>query len=356
MTRKLRHLAALACTVLIASFLVGSQPAQAHGVTMFPGSRTFLCWQDGLRENGAIQSYNPACAAAVAQNGTTPLYNWFAVLRSDGGGRTTGFIPDGQICSGGSGGPYNFSGYNAVRDDWPVTHLSAGSTIQLRHSNWAAHPGSFVVSITKNGWNPAAPLKWSDLEVLTSVANPPQSGGPGGLNYYHWNQQLPAGKSGRHILFTHWIRSDSAENFYSCADVVFDGGNGEVTGVGPGQSPSPSPSITPTVTPTPTPGGCTATWRAVDNPGWPGHFQAEVTVRNTGAAAVNGWRVRWNYTGGQGFEGAPWNGVLASQPPDVSVSNASYNGQLAPNATTSFGFNATGSVPSPAPALTCTTS
>ncbi|GAA3469709.1 lytic polysaccharide monooxygenase [Nonomuraea roseola] len=356
--RKLRHLAALACTVLLASFLVGSSPAQAHGVTMFPGSRTFLCWQDGLRENGSIQSYNPACGAAVAQSGTTPLYNWFAVLRSDGGGRTTGFIPDGQICSGGSGGPYDFTAYNAVRDDWPLTHLSAGSTIQVRHSNWAAHPGSFVVSITKNGWNPAAPLKWSDLEVLTSVANPPQSGGPGGLNYYYWDLRLPSGKSGRHIVFTHWIRADSQENFYSCSDVVFDGGNGEVTGVGPGQTPSPPPTVTPTTTPTPTPspGGCTATWRAVDNPGWPGHFQAEVTVKNTGSSTSNGWRVQWAYTGGQGFEGAPWNGVLTSQPPDVSVSNASYNGRLAPNATAAFGFNATGGVPSPAPALTCTTS
>ncbi|CAM5681358.1 Chitin-binding protein OS=Streptomyces tendae OX=1932 GN=F3L20_17570 PE=4 SV=1 [Streptomyces tendae] len=28
-----------------------------------------------------------------------------------------------------------------------------------------------------------------------------------------------------------WVRSDSQENFFSCSDVVFDGGNGEVTGI-----------------------------------------------------------------------------------------------------------------------------
>src|SRR5690606_8967694 len=110
-----------AATILASGLAVAIAPsaAQAHGATMFPGSRTFLCWQDGLRENGQIIAYNPACAAAIAQSGTTPLYNWFAVLRSDGGGRTVGFIPDGEICSGGSGGPYDFTAYNAARDDWP---------------------------------------------------------------------------------------------------------------------------------------------------------------------------------------------------------------------------------------------
>src|SRR5690606_21910120 len=52
--------------------------------------------------------------------------------------------------------------------------------------------------------------------------------------YYHWNARLPSGKSGRHIIYTVWERSDSPETFYSCSDVVFDGGDGEVTGIGPG--------------------------------------------------------------------------------------------------------------------------
>ncbi|WP_336207412.1 lytic polysaccharide monooxygenase [Nonomuraea sp. LPB2021202275-12-8] len=344
--------AAAALAMIVAALVI---PAQAHGVSMFPGGRTFLCWQDGLRDNGQILPYNPACAAAVAQSGATPLYNWFAVLRSDGAGRTSGFIPDGQLCSGGTGGPYDFTAYNAVRSDWPLTHLTSGANIQMRHSNWAEHPGAFNYYVTKNGWNPNGPLKWSDLEPFGSVTNPPDNGGPGGLNYYYWNAQLPSGKSGRHIIFTHWIRSDSNENFYSCSDVAFDGGNGEVTGVGPGGTSSPDPSVTPTSTPTdPVPtGACSATLRAVDN-GWAGHFQGEVTVRNTGTAAINGWTVRWTYSGGQGFEGAPWNAQLTGQPPSVVVKNASYNGQLAANASTTFGFNATGTAPSPVPTLTCT--
>src|SRR6478609_10406096 len=81
-------------------FLVS--PASAHGAFMQPGARTFLCWEDGLSSTGQIVPQNPACAAAVAQSGTNSLYNWFAVLRSDGAGRTRGFIPDGQLCSGGN--------------------------------------------------------------------------------------------------------------------------------------------------------------------------------------------------------------------------------------------------------------
>ncbi|TDD46245.1 chitin-binding protein, partial [Nonomuraea terrae] len=169
--RSIKSAVIAAVLVLVTALLMAPTPAQAHGVTMFPGSRTFLCWQDGLRDNGQIQPYNPACAAAVQQGGATPLYNWFAVLRSDAAGRTSGFIPDGQICSAGTGGPYDFTAYNAVRSDWPVTHLTSGATIQMRHSNWAEHPGTFRYSITKNGWNPDAPLKWSDLEPFGSVTD-----------------------------------------------------------------------------------------------------------------------------------------------------------------------------------------
>jgi len=87
---------------------------------------------------------------------------------------------------------------------------------------------------------------------------------------------------------------------------------------------------------------------------WPGHFQAQVTVRNTSTSSLNGWTVRWTYTGGQGFEGAPWNSVLVTGAPNVVIRNAEWNRSLTPNATASFGFNATGTAPNPAPTLSCT--
>jgi predicted carbohydrate-binding protein with CBM5 and CBM33 domain len=362
------RLAAALVFGLVAAILVVPTGAGAHGVALIPGSRTYLCYVDGLTSTGQIIPNNPACADAVAQGGQQPLYDWFGVLRSDAGGRTTGYIPDGQICGAGT---TKYAAYNAARTDWPTTHLTSGSTIQLHYSNWAAHPGTFHLYITKNGWNPTTPLAWGDLESFWSSTDPPQSGGPGALNYYYFNTTLPANKTGRHILFIQWVRSDSQENFFSCSDVVFDGGHGEVTGVGGSQPPTSNPPSSPPVSnppasqppssppvsnppssspPTGT-SGCTATWATTST--WAGHFQANVTVKNTGTASLNGWTVRWTYQNGQGFDGAPWNGTVVGQPPSVAVKNVDWNRVLAGGATTSFGFNATGTVPAPLPALTC---
>ncbi|WP_307800982.1 lytic polysaccharide monooxygenase, partial [Microbispora triticiradicis] len=225
----------------LVSAVVLSSPANAHGAPMTPGSRTYLCWKDGTTSSGAIQPKNPACAAAVAKGGTNALYNWFAVLRSDGAGRMSGFIPDGQLCSGGAI-VYDFSGFDLARNDWPVTHLTSGATIQFKYNKWAAHPGTFRSYITKDSWSPTRALAWSDLEStpFDSVTNPPSVGSVGTEDgHYYWDARLPSGKSGRHIIYTVWQRSDSNETFYSCSDVVFDGGNGEVTGVGQTGTSSP---------------------------------------------------------------------------------------------------------------------
>ncbi|WP_239101512.1 lytic polysaccharide monooxygenase auxiliary activity family 9 protein [Microbispora amethystogenes] len=355
-------LSALVSAVVLAS------PANAHGAPMTPGSRTYLCWKDGTTSSGAIQPKNPACAAAVAKGGTNALYNWFAVLRSDGAGRMSGFIPDGQLCSGGAI-VYDFSGFDLARDDWPVTHLTSGATIQFKYNKWAAHPGTFRSYITKDSWSPTRALAWSDLEStpFDSVTNPPSVGSVGTEDgHYYWDARLPSGKSGRHIIYTVWQRSDSNETFYSCSDVVFDGGNGEVTGVGqtgtstptPPVSPSASPSITPKNSPSPPvspssspssgPGGCSATYKVVSS--WGGGFQGEVSVK-AGSSSIGGWTVKWTQPSG-GTITQVWNGTLSQSGSNISVQNVNYNGSLGAGASTTFGFLANGTS-SGTPSLTC---
>jgi len=362
-------LAVLSATALLATGVavaIAPSGAQAHGVAMFPAARTFMCYQDGLQANGSIVSSNPACAAATAATGTTPLYNWFAVLRSDAGGRTTGFIQDGQICSGGTGGPFDFTAYNAARTDWPITHLTSGATYQFHYSNWAAHPGSFNLYITRQGWSPTTPLAWADLVPFASVTNPPASGGPGAMNYYFWNQQLPA-RTGPAIIYIQWVRSDSQENFFSCSDVVFDGGNGQVTGLGSGGTQPPvstqppvttrppssppvttrppsSPPVTtrpptspPVTTQPPTNGACSATFKVTST--WSGNFQGEVTVK-AGTAAINSWTVNWTNPSGQSLSQI-WGGVLTQSGSSATVKPASYNGTIPANGTQVFGFLST---------------
>ncbi|MBK3584317.1 lytic polysaccharide monooxygenase, partial [Streptomyces sp. MBT57] len=154
--KRLLSLLAVLATLLsgLGLALIGQNSAQAHGVTMTPGSRTYLCYLDARTGTGALDPTNAACKAALAESGSNALYNWFAVLDSNAGGRGPGYVPDGKLCSAGDRSPYNFTGYNAARADWPRTHLTSGSTIRIKHSNWAAHPGDFRVYMSKPGYVP----------------------------------------------------------------------------------------------------------------------------------------------------------------------------------------------------------
>ncbi|MFI9586108.1 lytic polysaccharide monooxygenase [Streptomyces sp. NPDC052236] len=318
--------------------------AAAHGTPMKPASRTFMCWRDGLTSTGEIKPNNPACKAAVAQSGTTPLYNWFSVLRSDGAGRTRGFVPDGQLCSGGNS---TFSGYNLPRTDWPLTHLTSGATVNFSYNAWAAHPGWFYVYITKDGFDPARTLTWNDVEEqpFLSIDHPPLNGTPGTVEAdYRWSGALPSGKSGRHIIYMVWQRSDSAETFYSCSDVVFDGGNGEVTGVGPDGSDPGDPTDPPT-------GDCTAAQRTVST--WNGGGQTEVTVTNTSDHPILGWMTEWTLGDGRRIDSL-WNGSMTAQGQKVMVHNANWNGSLAAGASTTFGYVTAGGPPEPGTVPVCT--
>lgn len=94
--------------------------------------------------------------------------------------------------------------------------------------------------------------------------------------------------------------------------------------------------------------GCTATYRTTTS--WSGGFQAEVTVRNSGASAGTGWTVAWTYPSGTTVASL-WNGVLTT--PAVTVRNAGHNGVLAAGASTSFGLVGGGAAATPA-TVSCT--
>ena len=81
---------------------VQPEPAAAHGTPMRSGQPDLPVLAGRPQPHRRDQAEQPGLRRRVAQSGTTPLYNWFGVLRSDAGGRTVGFIPDGQLCSGGN--------------------------------------------------------------------------------------------------------------------------------------------------------------------------------------------------------------------------------------------------------------
>jgi cellulase/cellobiase CelA1 len=81
---------------------------------------------------------------------------------------------------------------------------------------------------------------------------------------------------------------------------------------------------------------------------WTGGFQGDVIVTNTGSAAINGWKLAWTYANGQAITQL-WNGSYTQSGASVTVTNASFNGALGPNASAEFGFlaswNGTNGVP-----------
>ncbi|WP_433088653.1 cellulose binding domain-containing protein [Dactylosporangium sp. CA-052675] len=114
--------------------------------------------------------------------------------------------------------------------------------------------------------------------------------------------------------------------------------------------PSSAPPSSPPVSGGPGTGTCTATYRAVNS--WPGGFQGEVVVANNGSTTLNGWTVRMTLAGDQAISSL-WGGVNTASTGSITVRNASYNGTLGANATTTFGFVATGSSTASPGNVTC---
>jgi lysophospholipase L1-like esterase len=111
------------------------------------------------------------------------------------------------------------------------------------------------------------------------------------------------------------------------------------------------PPTTTTQPPTTQSGGrtCTATYRLVNS--WPGGFQGEVTVRNTGTTSITGWTTTLGLATGQTIVNL-WDGVNTGTTGTVPVRNASYNGTIAPSGSRTFGYVANGNGAT-APTLAC---
>ncbi|HET9654451.1 MAG TPA: lytic polysaccharide monooxygenase [Kineosporiaceae bacterium] len=361
----------LALATTAAATVLPATNAFAHGGAIMPGTRTYLCYQDGRSTGGDLQPHNPACAHAVEVGGKQPLWDWFGVLRGDAGGRTTGYIPDGQLCSGGN---TKYGAYDEARADWPTTRLTSGAKFTWHYNAWAPHPGTFYLYVTKDGYDPTKPLKWSDLEEQPFSTW--KEATPNGNGEYYWDVTLPANKTGQHIIYSRWVRSDSQENFFNCSDVVFDGGNGQVITPSGGSSggagsTTSTPTTTSTTTPTSpapttatptdppsttspttsqstampsghdhgTPGdqGCTA---QVNVKAWPGGYIGTVTVMNRGAAQQP-WNVGFTVPAGVRLF-AGWNADVKAIGTRVSAEAPAWKRSLASGAEVSVGFVAAG--------------
>ncbi|GAB1691493.1 lytic polysaccharide monooxygenase [Krasilnikovia sp. M28-CT-15] len=221
-----RRIAGVAAAGVLAAAagLLPALPALAHGAPTLPLSRTAACAAGGTDTGSA------ACRAAREANGRS--FGTFDNLRVPGvDGNDRQFIPDGKLCSGGLP---EFKGLDLARTDWPATKMTAGSSLSIRYRTTIPHEGLFRVYLTKPGYDPARPLRWSDLgaQPILTADNPPVRDGA-----YQMKGKLPADRTGRHVLFTIWQTTSTPDTYYSCSDLVLS-----AAGAGVAATPRPSAS------------------------------------------------------------------------------------------------------------------
>ncbi|RSN59904.1 beta-mannosidase [Streptomyces sp. WAC 04229] len=97
-----------------------------------------------------------------------------------------------------------------------------------------------------------------------------------------------------------------------------------------------------------TPGAaCSVGYRVVGE--WPGGFQGEIAVRNTGTAAIAPWTLAFAFTDGQTITNM-WGGTATQNAGAVSVAPASYTATIPAGSTVTLGFTAGKGAANTAPA------
>ncbi len=220
------------------AWLATAGPVAAHGSVSEPPSRTYTC--------RFLQTDTGACARAWAAN-PQALYDWMEVNIGDAAGQHQAKIPDGRLCSAGRA---KYAAFDEAAADWPTTALTpnAAGRYTIGYEATAPHATEyFRLYITRADYQPTQPLRWSDLELVHDSG--PLSAEP----TYRFEVSLPE-RSGHHILYQVWQRSDSPEAFYACSDVTLATGGATpgttaTTAAPTTSAPTSSPASTPTTTP-----------------------------------------------------------------------------------------------------------
>ncbi|MFI6238734.1 lytic polysaccharide monooxygenase [Micromonospora sp. NPDC050795] len=206
----------LLATVLVAAATVplAATPAAAHGAPTDPISRAAACGPEGR------YAATSACRAAIQAGAAVREWDNVRVAAIDGRDRER--IPDGELCSGGLSA---YRGLDLPRADWPSTTLTTGVKVTFRYRTTIEHRGTFRLYVTTPDYDPSRKLTWADLESrpFLTLTDPPVRAGA-----YQLAGRLPAGRSGRHLIYTIWQNSNTPDTYYSCSDVVFR--NAKATG------------------------------------------------------------------------------------------------------------------------------
>ncbi|MFS0930223.1 lytic polysaccharide monooxygenase [Enterococcus durans] len=164
----------------------------AHGYVTFPGSRAYFgtAAAGNLNQNIGRAQWEPQSIEAPKNT----------------------FI-DGKLASAGVTGFEPLDEQTATR--WHKSVINPGNltiswnlTAQHRTSTWDYY-------MTKTGWNPNAPLKISDFELIAQIDDkatvPPK--------IVNQTITVPQDRKGYHVILAVWNISDTTNAFYQAIDV-----------------------------------------------------------------------------------------------------------------------------------------
>lgn len=203
-------------SLCVLATVVAMSPADAiaHGTMVIPESRVYNCYL-----NNPENPSDPACAAAKAVAGPQAFYDWNGINQGNANGNHRAVVPDGQLCSGGNA---KFAGLDLPRSDWQATPIANGTDGKFEfvfHGTAPHATRDWVFYVTRESWSPTQPLKWGDMFEFCRFNSVPLTG-----DKYKMKCALPQ-LTGKHVIYTTWQRSDSAEAFYTCTDVQLAGGS-----------------------------------------------------------------------------------------------------------------------------------
>ena len=92
--------------------------------------------------------------------------------------------------------------------------------------------------------------------------------------------------------------------------------------------------------------GCSVTYTTSSQ--WAGGFVANLTVADTGSAAIDGWTLTFTFGGDQKVTNA-WNATVTQSGANVTATAESYNADIAAGSNVSFGFQGTWTASDAAP-------
>ncbi|MFJ9041118.1 glycoside hydrolase family 9 protein [Streptomyces sp. NPDC102406] len=296
--------------------------------------------------NEVATDYNAAFTGALAR-----LYAEY------GGAPLTGFPkteqPDGpeisvQASVNATGpGFTEIKAYLVNKSAWPARPLNNASLRYYFTLESGVTPDRISLTTNYNQCGKVTgPTQYKDDVYYVSVDCSNTTIAPAGQSAYRKEVQFRIASSGAWDPANDWSYPSAATTpgttpVDAPRIVLLDGAQKQWGATPDGTTPTPDPTpTTPEPSPDPTPSGpCAVTYK----PGevWSTGFTADVTVRNTAATTLNGWKLAFTFKGAEKITGT-WNAATTQNGPAVTALPASHNATLPPGASATFGFQASG--------------